>query len=132
MVFVYGTLLSGERNHRYLADSRLLGRWRTPPCYTLWTLGPYPVACPGGNHLHGEVYRVSAHTLCHLDQLEEAPDYYQRHHLRTPWGPAWIYLQPAPPDGASLLAHGDWRRRQGRTLVRQGFEAVADSQSPPR
>lgn len=132
MLFVYGTLLRGERNRAYLVGSQCLGRWRTPPLYALWTLGPYPVACPGRKPLHGEVYRISAHTLRELDQLEEVPHYYQRHRLRTPWGPAWIYLQPGPPQEAALLPHGDWRRRKGRIIVRQGFEAVADSQAPPR
>ena len=132
MVFVYGTLLRGERNHRYLAGSRLLGRWQTPGQYGLWSLGAYPAACPGNARLYGEVYRISAQTLARLDALEEVPAYYQRHRISTPWGPAFIYLQPAPPTGSSLLASGDWRRRTSRIIARQGFEPVADSQAPTR
>ena len=74
LVFVYGTLMRGERNHRYLSASRYCGRWRTPPTYDLYSLTSYPVACPGGRQrLSGEVYRVSQQTLHLLDALEEYP-----------------------------------------------------------
>ena len=39
-VFVYGTLLSGEGNHRHLRGARMLAVRRTEPRYTLVSLGP--------------------------------------------------------------------------------------------
>jgi gamma-glutamylcyclotransferase (GGCT)/AIG2-like uncharacterized protein YtfP len=41
-VFVYGTLLKGEGNHRVLRDSRLIGLGITKPAFELHDLGPFP------------------------------------------------------------------------------------------
>ena len=128
-VFVYGTLLRGERNHHFLRKARRLGAWRTPPRFSLWSLGAYPVACPNGHQrLAGEVYRVDQRELGLLDLLEEIPHYYYRTRLQTPWGQAWIYLQSEPPRGADLLPAGSWRRRSARVNRRMGFESVSATQ----
>lgn len=128
-VFVYGTLLRGERNHGYLKCARFLGSWRTAARFSLWSLGSYPVACADGTmQLYGEVYRVDERCLSLLDQLEEVPEYYQRASIKTPWGPTWIYLQPGPPSGSRLLPAGNWRRRGGSDIRRLGFEAVSLTQ----
>ncbi|KAL1474432.1 hypothetical protein MTO96_037977 [Rhipicephalus appendiculatus] len=68
-VFVYGTLKSGETNHRILTDpvngrSTLLGQART--------LKKWPL------EVHGEVYQVDDRMLEVLDRLESHPDYYVR------------------------------------------------------
>jgi len=126
LVFVYGTLMRGERNHRYLASSIYRGRWRTPPVYNLHSLTSYPVACPDGRQrLSGEVYRISRQTLCQLDGLEEYPLVYSRKLITTPWGPAWLYLQAHAPAEAIPLPSGDWRRRTARPQCRSGFEPVS-------
>lgn len=128
-VFVYGTLLRGERNHHYLRKARRLGNWRTPPRFSLWSLGAYPVACPNGSQrIDGEIYRIDERQLGLLDQLEEVPHYYYRTSLHTPWGEAWIYLQPQPPAGARPLPAGRWRKRSQRVVQRMGFESVAATQ----
>ena len=41
-VFVYGTLKRGGSNHSFLAGQRYLGPARTPPGFTLHSLGDYP------------------------------------------------------------------------------------------
>ena len=46
-IFVYGTLLSGEGNHRQLRGARPLAVRRTEPRYTLVSLGPYPALLDG-------------------------------------------------------------------------------------
>lgn len=76
-VFVYGTLLSGEYNHRVLAGAKYLGTATlSSKNFLLFNLGPYP-----GLHskdglkaesadIQGEVYKVDDNGLAHLDQLE--------------------------------------------------------------
>ena len=131
-VFVYGTLLRGERNHHWMRGAVLLGRASTPRGYSLWSLGQYPVACPfGRGRIRGEVYRLNQAALCRLDVLEEYPRYYRRCLLQTSLGLAWIYYQDVPPAKARWLPGGDWRR--GRPCVDsrrrfQGVEAVQGRQ----
>ena len=111
-VFVYGTLRRGARNHALLREARPLGTWRTPPRYTLFDLGAYPGAFPGGrSSVAGEVYAVDARTLQRLDRLEDYPRLYDRERLETPWGLAWIYVLRRPPHRARRIPSGDWLRR---------------------
>ncbi|MBC7171469.1 MAG: gamma-glutamylcyclotransferase, partial [Polyangiaceae bacterium] len=67
-VFVYGTLLAGEPNHRMLAGARLVAEARTEPAFELRDLGPFPGLVRGGAHVVvGEVYEVDGSTLVALD-----------------------------------------------------------------
>lgn len=109
-VFVYGTLLVGQVNHRLLADARLLGAWRTPPCFTLYDLGAYPgVARGGATAIAGEVFAVDRACLGRLDRLEEHPRLYRRESIPTPYGRAWIYLYRGRRADRRAIAGGDWR-----------------------
>jgi gamma-glutamylcyclotransferase (GGCT)/AIG2-like uncharacterized protein YtfP len=70
-VFVYGTLLAGEPNHRVLAGARLVANARTEPAFELRDLGPFPGLVSSGAHaVAGEVYEVDEATLAALDRLE--------------------------------------------------------------
>ena len=63
-VFVYGTLLAGEPNHRVLTGARLVAKARTEPAFELRDLGPFPGLVSGGAHaVAGEVYEVDEATL---------------------------------------------------------------------
>jgi gamma-glutamylcyclotransferase (GGCT)/AIG2-like uncharacterized protein YtfP len=110
LVFVYGTLLRGEVNHRLLAGARFLGAHRSEPCLTLYRLGAYPGAVRGGRTaVSGELYRVDSATLRLLDRLEDYPRLYTRGTLGTPEGVAWIYLYRGRVGGRPVIASGDWR-----------------------
>lgn len=116
-VFVYGTLMSGETNHHLLRHANRLGRARTPPQYRLFSMGDYPVICPGGRQsVEGEVYSVSQRGLAQLDELEEYPRYYRRRPIDTAYGPAWVYYQSRPASGARQIPTGDWRKFGPRRL----------------
>jgi gamma-glutamylaminecyclotransferase len=109
-VFVYGTLLAGEVNHRLLAGARLLGEWLTPPCYTLYDLGAYPGIARGGcTAVVGEVFAIDAGALARLDRLEEYPRLYRREPILTTYGRAWIYLYRGRLADRPTIAGGDWR-----------------------
>lgn len=66
LVFVYGTLRNGERNHHLLATSQCLGHHTTPPVYSLYDLGTYPAVITGHSPILGEVYLIDDETLNQL------------------------------------------------------------------
>ena len=97
LVFVYGTLKRGQRNHRLLAASRFVGAATTRPLYRLHACGPYPCLVPAGadgRAIRGEVYEVDDTMLAQLDWLEGAPDLYRRGpvELADGAGPAVAYF----------------------------------------
>jgi gamma-glutamylaminecyclotransferase len=111
ILFVYGTLKRGGRNHRLIADQRFLGEAVTAPRYRLYDLGSHPgmVADAGGLAVRGELWEVNGCVLLELDDFEEVPDLFVR-------GPvemvgldgmveAYFYNRPIP-DGAG--AGAEW------------------------
>lgn len=106
LVFVYGTLLSGESNHDLLLNSRYLGEHKTEAEYTLFNYGPYPaVIIDGTISIHGEVYEVDEQTFKALDRLEGYPNFYDRKLITTPYGEAWMYCH------TNVIPSGNWRER---------------------
>jgi len=79
LVFVYGTLLRGQRNHSYLLGSQFMGAVRTQPSYTLVSLGAFPALREtGATVVPGELYLVEPPVLADLDRLEGHPSFYRR------------------------------------------------------
>jgi gamma-glutamylaminecyclotransferase len=113
-VFVYGTLMLGERNHKLLAGSASLGKAFTEEGFTLHDLGDCPGMARGGlSRVSGEVYEVTPETLSVLDELEGHPDWYERTSIRLDDGRhVEAYLMTADQmQGAELISSGDWRKR---------------------
>lgn len=80
-IFVYGTLLRGESNHRLLRGAAFVQETRSEPWFDLVDLGPFPAMIAGGcTAVLGEVYEVDRETLHRLDHLEGHPSFY----VRTP------------------------------------------------
>jgi gamma-glutamylcyclotransferase (GGCT)/AIG2-like uncharacterized protein YtfP len=114
-LFLYGTLMSGESNHRRLRGARLLATGRTEPRYTLVSLGRYPALLEGGTtSVAGEIYEVDDDLLRALDRFEGVPTLYRR---------AAIHLLGGEVVGGYLLARtraehdevipgGDWREHR--------------------
>jgi gamma-glutamylaminecyclotransferase len=72
-VFVYGTLKRGGDNHAHLAYQQFLGEARTPPGYTLYSLGDYPGMVRAADDtagVTGELWAVDDACLQQLDLLE--------------------------------------------------------------
>lgn len=79
VLFVYGTLKRGQRNHGLMREARFLGEAFTAPHYTLLDLGPFPGMIPGGSTaVHGELYAVGPKLLARLDRHEGVPRFYVR------------------------------------------------------
>ncbi len=109
LVFVYGTLMTGRRNHtRLQAGARLVSRHAVTRAkgYQMFcrnTMAGYyaPVVTrdrfpPQGANLgqiRGEVYRVDNDTLTMLDVFEGHPEYYRRQKVAiADHGDIWMYL----------------------------------------
>ena len=101
-VFVYGTLMTGLRNHHYMDGAKFLGASQTLlPSYSMVQFPS--VSSPGnvtpgikkhGNHcIAGELYMVSDHGLEVLDQLEAVGVEYERGRVMLADGSqAWTYF----------------------------------------
>lgn len=114
-VFVYGTLLSGEPNHRLLTAASLVGEARTEPAFELVSLGAFPAMVAGGRTaVAGEVYEVDAGTLTDLDRLEGHPRFYQRRRIRLEdGGEVLAYVLTADQAlGRPSIASGNWRHER--------------------
>lgn len=114
-VFVYGTLLAGEGNHRLLATATLVGEARTEPAFELRDLGYFPGLVKGGAcSVAGEVYEVDAPTLARLDALEGHPRFYRRARIALEGGALveTYLLTPEQVEGRPVIASGNWRSRR--------------------
>lgn len=114
-VFVYGTLLAGEPNHRLLTGARLVAEARTKPAFELRDLGAFPGLVSGGAHaVAGEVYEVDEATLAALDRLEGHPRFYRRTTIALEDGAAveTYLLAPEQVEGRPVIASGNWRSRR--------------------
>ena len=111
-LFIYGSLLSSESNHRALRDARCLGEARTLPEHTLYDLGPYPALVRGGSTaVTGELYEVDDTLLAELDAFEAVPRLFERATIALADGTtAETYVWTHPPKG-NAIPSGDYRLR---------------------
>ncbi|HVS63237.1 MAG TPA: gamma-glutamylcyclotransferase family protein [Thermoanaerobaculia bacterium] len=111
-LFVYGTLLRGERNHGYLEGCGFLRETATEPGFALVDLGGYPGMIKAASGcVAGELYRVGSEALLAIDQLEQHPDVYWRTRVRLVdrRGVQTYLLRPELARGRLLVPGGDWR-----------------------
>jgi gamma-glutamylcyclotransferase (GGCT)/AIG2-like uncharacterized protein YtfP len=114
-VFVYGTLLRGQPNHRLLERAMFIGEACTEARFALVDMGPFPAMTGGGaTRIVGELYAVDASTLSALDRLEGHPRFYRRQRIRIEnAGVAYAYLVTAEQArGLPVIVSGDWRQQQ--------------------
>lgn len=116
LLFVYGTLKRGCRNHARLAGQIFVGPARTTPGFTLYDLGGFPGihAAPGDRTgVAGEVWSVDETTLAQLDAFEGVREGLYRRAplpLQPPFASTVVeaYLPQAPaPDRPPLGS--EWR-----------------------
>jgi gamma-glutamylaminecyclotransferase len=71
-LFVYGTLLRGERAHRLLRGAHFVAAVRTAPSFTLVDAGGYPgLLVVGHTAVAGEIYLAPERLLAAIDAYEE-------------------------------------------------------------
>lgn len=119
LVFVYGTLLSHQPNHRYLRRATCLAHqaWTTGK---MVDVGTYPALIPHPFYrVYGELYAIKNYQLERLDILEAyygkgAENHYERirQTVFTDKGSqeAWIYVYPKYREWKyPHFGWGDWR-----------------------
>lgn len=105
LLFVYGSLMSGFHNNRYLRGQKKLGVGVTfKEDLTLFSLGSYPGAVrlndQSEKDIKGEVWEVTPECLARLDQLEGHPTVYRRESVSVDYRSgdetirtvAWCYI----------------------------------------
>lgn len=115
MVFVYGTLKRGQRNHGLLEKAEYLGPDQTAGSdWLMTTNGSYPSVSPAssaGVQVHGELYAVDQTTLAAMDRLEAYRELYGREQVRLASGAtAWMYTRQANAVQTEwTVDDGNWR-----------------------
>ena len=117
-VFVYGTLLTGECNARCARGARRTPAWATGTIHDTGYGFPAFVRS-GETRIQGELLTVDDEGFKSMDRLEGYPRLYRREEIDvyTSRGRAraWVYIMNRLPEGAKVIAGGDWReyRRKG-------------------
>ena len=77
-VFVYGTLMQGQRANHLLSGSDYAGIFRLDG-FSIYHLGSYPGIVPGGeDFVLGELYFVSEEMITQMDRYEREGELYLR------------------------------------------------------
>ena len=114
LVFVYGSLKKGFRNHSYfLEENKLLGSHITAPKFTMVSLGGFPGVLKGGETpISGEIYEINEGDLQRLDRLEGHPTFYCREQISTPYGDSWIYFLQGRHGDTNKVESGIWEEHR--------------------
>ena len=114
LLFAYGSLREGERDHSAMAGAERLGTAVTAPRYRLVDLGVYPALVAGGSlSVVGELYAVDREVRRRLDVLKECPILFERGLVELADGQmAQAYLmREEQVRGKRRLHVGDWKQR---------------------
>ncbi len=105
-LFVYGTLMSGQRAADKMSDGKYLGDYRLDG-YAMYNLGRYPGIIPmEGECVYGELYEISEDMIPVLDEYEEEGSLYHRREVMVrayDWKPEFPCVEAANSEGNRSL-----------------------------
>jgi gamma-glutamylcyclotransferase (GGCT)/AIG2-like uncharacterized protein YtfP len=113
-LIVYGTLMSGERNHKFCKNALSI-----EPCTVTGTL--YDTGCgfpafqpEGENTIHAELIEIPLRDWFAIDRLEGYPKLYDRQLFTCTLSDGttdtgWIYIMNNLPPMATVIKGGDWK-----------------------
>ena len=113
-LIVYGTLMSGERNHRFCRNAISI-----TPCTVTGTLydtgyGFPAFALEGDGEVKAELIEIPLADWADIDRLEGYPRLYDRQLLQATLADGgeatgWVYIMTELPDYAKVIESGDWK-----------------------
>ena len=113
-LIVYGTLMSGERNHHFCQNAVSL-----TPCTitgTLYDTGySFPAFMPEGDGVvNAELIEIPLADWADVDRLEGYPRLYDRQLLQATLADGgkttgWIYIMNTLPPMAKVIESGSWK-----------------------
>ena len=113
-LLVYGTLMSGERNHRFCKNAVSI-----IPCTVTGTLYDtgygYPAFQPQGeNTVKAELIEIPFEDWEAVDRLEGYPRFYDRQLFPATLADGgkttgWVYIMTELPEQAKVIECGDWK-----------------------
>lgn len=113
-LFVYGNLLSGQRDHAILETAEFLDKVQTEPRYTLVDIDLYAVlVADGRTAVHGELYLLDHMLLARVDKLRQVPWLFQRQSVTLADASLaeTYFMTLEQVRGKRRLAHGNWLER---------------------
>ena len=111
-VFVYGTLLTGERNARCAGNARRQKAWTLGTIHdTGWHFPAFVKR--GRTRVKGEVLTVNDDGLRSMDRLEGYPHLYRREQIQVHLVGggsvlAWVYIMNDIRADSPVIESGDW------------------------
>ena len=113
-LIVYGTLMTGERNHRFCRNAVSI-----TPCIVTGTLYDtgygFPAFVPEGNTIvKAELIEIPLTDWADVDRLEGYPRLYDRQLLQAILADGtidtgWVYIMNTLPEGARVIESGSWK-----------------------
>ena len=113
-LIVYGTLMSGERNHHFCRNAISI-----TPCAvtsTLYDTGyGFPAFVPDGDGVvQAELIEIPIVDWADVDRLEGYPRLYDRQLLQATLvdggeATGWVYIMNSLPEGAKVIESGNWK-----------------------
>ena len=114
---VYGTLMTGEGNHRLCANARSI-----TPCTIVGTLYDTGRGFPafeqvGDTVVHAELIEIPFEDWPNVDRLEGYPRLYDRKLIQATLADGstdngWVYIMNSLPAAAKVILSGDWKKRK--------------------
>ena len=116
-LIVYGTLMSGESNHRFCRNAVSI-----TPCTVTGTLYDtgygFPAFVPEGDSVvKAELIEIPIEDWAAVDRLEGYPRLYDRQLMQAmlaDGGEAtgWVYIMNSLPPMATVIESGDWKEHR--------------------
>ena len=113
-LFVYGNLMTGQRDHAVLTGAEWIGVFLTEPRYTLIDIDVYAaLIVDGKTAVRGELYDVDHRLLAQVDGARQVPHLFQRHHvtLADASEAECYFMSFEQVRGKRRLSHGNWLER---------------------